>query len=524
MNDRKEELLDRIEEAEFELLLDNYQTELGNACQQAYDKACAEGKVADMPSEIKAQMQKFINEYQLKKKRHPSAALRCCLIAAIIFVTIFALLITVQAAGYDIFSVIGSAAETEFHFSAQTNANDGNVQADKAPDVSPEELAGNDISMELAAIDLPENFTGDIIDMDFSEEESSSLNEVGETEETPQQTNGILQYISENVDCWTNVWEETYKPEKVPTKGEENLNTKEDPALPDETPEVPHCAYEMFYEALRQCEIPLYLAPTWLPEGFTDQGSYIGSSDEIASVATEYRNQADERIVIEIDRFPEDEWNDPSCFEDDEDNAEIYEVKGMQFVLSQTDEDWTGVWQSGTACVHVTTTNRENLIAILDSIPFYGETANLHETLRQNEFPVELAPTWLPEGFREKSILAEENTVSAEYGNSEDEVITMELVHFQPKAAPRYEISEAEPETHQTNGMQFVVCQYPEAWVGLWQSEAYGVYVTAKDKGNLFSVLDSIPYTETPPEEAPTEDTQMESVTEDITNQEDTIS
>lgn len=172
MRDYKEELIDRIEEAEFELMLEKYQEDLSNACLKAYEQACARGEVEDMPEEIKEKVLKYINEYpcQSEKKRHPCRPLRYVLIIAATIAIVFSMLLTAQAVGYDVFGVLGRWTDTVFHFG--NNTTERIIQ----PETSSAELSelyetliANNISVGLAPTWIPDGFTTAKIDVSSSE-------------------------------------------------------------------------------------------------------------------------------------------------------------------------------------------------------------------------------------------------------------------------------------------------------------------------------------------------------------------
>ncbi len=261
MTDRRQELLDRIDEAEFELLLDDYQTDLANAYLEAYEKACAAGDVPDMPEEITVKTLDFIRNYQppAKKKRRPTVLLRCCLIAATVFATIFALLVTAQAAGYNILSMIGFWSDDEFHFGEKT---DGYY-------------------------------------------ESAVVSE-----------------------------------------------------------ELRH-----FQATLVENEIPMYLSPTWLPEGYTEVSADTSSNEIELSVWGEYSNR-ENTIILFVSHFlvPPDERG-TAWYEKDEGDPEPYQVGDMQCSIFTNAGNWVAVWQGEIYDMFVQAPDKETLLALLDSIP-----------------------------------------------------------------------------------------------------------------------------------------------------------
>ena len=118
MDDYRQKLENRFEEAEFELLFDDYLTDLGEACQKEFEQAKARGEITDMPPDMKKQLLRFIENYnpvEEKKPRHVSI-IRYFLVAAIACTVLLISLVTVQAVGFDVFGKIGSWTNSVFHF------------------------------------------------------------------------------------------------------------------------------------------------------------------------------------------------------------------------------------------------------------------------------------------------------------------------------------------------------------------------------------------------------------------------
>ena len=61
MDENRQKLEDSDEEAEFKRLFDDYLTDLGAACEKAFEHAKARGEVADIPPEIK---EKLLSNYR----------------------------------------------------------------------------------------------------------------------------------------------------------------------------------------------------------------------------------------------------------------------------------------------------------------------------------------------------------------------------------------------------------------------------------------------------------------------------
>ena len=162
MDDYRQKLENRFEEAEFELLFDDYLTDLGEACQKEFEQAKARGEVTDMPSDMKKQLLSFIENYnpvEEKKPRHVSI-IRYFLVAAIACTILMISLVTVQAVGFDVFGKIGSWTNSVFHFG--NSSDEKMIESEHA--ITPlsgiqEVLIENHISKDLAPTKIPDGFT-----------------------------------------------------------------------------------------------------------------------------------------------------------------------------------------------------------------------------------------------------------------------------------------------------------------------------------------------------------------------------
>ena len=163
MNKYREELMERIEEAEFELLLDDFLTALGEEREELYQQVRARGEIPEMPEGTKERFFEIVDNFKFpaekKKCRHPNVK-RYLLTAVITCFVFFTTLISVQAAGVDVFGTFGRWTDTVFHFGNNTTeriVQSGTTSAEL------EELYGvlkqNEIPLGLVPSYLPKNYT-----------------------------------------------------------------------------------------------------------------------------------------------------------------------------------------------------------------------------------------------------------------------------------------------------------------------------------------------------------------------------
>ena len=161
MNSSRQEIEERIEEAEFELLFDDYITDLGKAFQKEYEQAKERNEVEDMPQEIKNDIFDFIDQYNrsVEKKTRIVGVFRYLIVAVSACVFLFLSLLTVQAMGIDVFGKLGSWSDSLFSFGDSTG---NNITVSKPDDVPTSSLLAvleeNSIPKGLEPTWLPDGF------------------------------------------------------------------------------------------------------------------------------------------------------------------------------------------------------------------------------------------------------------------------------------------------------------------------------------------------------------------------------
>lgn len=173
MNSSRQEIEERIEEAEFELLFDDYITDLGKAFQKEYEQAKARNEIEDMPLEIKNEIIDFIDQYNRseEKKVRIVGVFRYLIVAVSACVFLFLSLFTVQAMGVDVFGKLGSWSDSIFRFGENTGEN---ISESKPEDVPVSSLLAvleeNNMPRGLEPTWLPDGFTLSSLDVSDNDE------------------------------------------------------------------------------------------------------------------------------------------------------------------------------------------------------------------------------------------------------------------------------------------------------------------------------------------------------------------
>lgn len=169
MNKYREELMERIEEAEFELLLDDFLTALGEEREELYQQVRARGEIPEMPEGTKERFFEIVDNFKFpaekKKCRHPNVK-RYLLTAVITCFVLFTVLISVQAAGVDVFGTIGRWTDAVLFFGNNTTER---IIQTGTPNAELEELyeilSQNNIPLGLVPSYLPENYSSNTVDV-----------------------------------------------------------------------------------------------------------------------------------------------------------------------------------------------------------------------------------------------------------------------------------------------------------------------------------------------------------------------
>ena len=261
VNSSRQEIEERIEEAEFELLFDDYITDLGKALQKEYEQAKARNEIEDMPLEIKNEIIDFIDQYNRseEKKVRIVGVFRYLIVAVSACAFLFLSLFTVQAMGIDVFGKLGSWTDSIFRF--ESNA--------------------------------PERITGS-------------------------------------------------SPDDVPISG--------------------------LHAVMVENNIPIGLAPTWLPDGFALSFLDVSENDMSKTITAEYISR-ENTILYQVSEASSDEPIVQTLIEKDENEPELYHTNNMDYYVFSNNNNWVGVWQGKTNSIIIkVSTNKEDLISIIDSM------------------------------------------------------------------------------------------------------------------------------------------------------------
>ena len=194
MNSSRQEIEDRIEEAEFELLFDDYITDLGKAFQKEYEQAKERNEIEDMPQEIKNDIFDFIDQYNrsVEKRTRIVGVFRYLFVAVSACVFLLLSLFTVQAMGIDVFGKLGSWTDSFFRFESNTPESITGSSSDDVPISGLHAvMVENDFPIGLEPTWLPDGFALSLLEISENDESKTI------TAEYENQANTILYQVSE---------------------------------------------------------------------------------------------------------------------------------------------------------------------------------------------------------------------------------------------------------------------------------------------------------------------------------------
>lgn len=167
MGNRRRKLIQNYEDAKLALLLDEYAEVYGRISTEQYEKDLADGKIKKISDqEAAAELNEILRraeEEEAKEsrisRRFKGAARKIATVAASIAI-FFTLMVTVQAAGVDVFGAVGKWTDSLFHFASGNDS----VEQPKDKQSSPvaiikDTLLTYKLPPELAPSWLPDEFS-----------------------------------------------------------------------------------------------------------------------------------------------------------------------------------------------------------------------------------------------------------------------------------------------------------------------------------------------------------------------------
>ena len=208
MSDRRRRLIQNYEEARLALLLDEYAELYGEASTKRYERDAAAGKVPPVSDrELEEKLTGILKRAEAeeaKKRRQAGAGRRLARKAATAAASIavsFLVMVSVQAAGIDVFGAVGRWTDDLFYFEKDTRpgrgtpvSDAGNIAASDAENAPvfriKETLAERGFPVELSPNWLPEGFS--LLDTSFLENRDQAS--VFFYLENPEQRPMIIQF------------------------------------------------------------------------------------------------------------------------------------------------------------------------------------------------------------------------------------------------------------------------------------------------------------------------------------------
>lgn len=171
MGEHRRQLLQNFEDAKLALLLDEYAEVYGKISTERYERDLAAGKIESISEQdLEEQLNRILRRAEaeesqpIRSGKHFSSIARKAANVAATIAFFFLLMITVQAAGIDIFGAIGRWTDSLFHFDSETQ-----VESEQKHDVvefalTPveelkKELLLNDFPTELVPFWLPDDYS-----------------------------------------------------------------------------------------------------------------------------------------------------------------------------------------------------------------------------------------------------------------------------------------------------------------------------------------------------------------------------
>lgn len=170
MGKSRQQLIQEYEDAKLALLLDEYAEIYGKVSADLYEKDVADGKtIAVSEQDQETQLNEILRRAEADERKetrrglHFKGAVRKITTVAAAIAIVFLMMVSVQAAGIDVFGAIGKWTNSLFHFESQSSMEVGQNNNVKDQSLPPEDeirktLVLYGFPIELAPSWLPEGF------------------------------------------------------------------------------------------------------------------------------------------------------------------------------------------------------------------------------------------------------------------------------------------------------------------------------------------------------------------------------
>ena len=193
MDEFRKQLEENADEAEFALLIDDYLNDLGEALQNKYEEAKQRGEAPEMPEDMKNRLRQFIANYNEpietnadsieiikddvpsnnQKIRLSAKWLRRLGVAAATIAILVGSMLTVQAAGFDVFGAIARWTESVFSYEQTIGSVNSNSMINSSVEQLKYSLLAQGLSQENTPAWVPDRF--EITEMKAESNESRCI-------------------------------------------------------------------------------------------------------------------------------------------------------------------------------------------------------------------------------------------------------------------------------------------------------------------------------------------------------------
>lgn len=125
----------------------------------------------------------------------------------------------------------------------------------------------------------------------------------------------------------------------------------------------------------------------------------------------------------------------------------------------------------------------------------------LQESLYEMDMPMELGPTWLPDGYKlaniRKSISSDQQEITAEYSDGQSDILLKILIrresNFSNGIATTAEYDDSYIESRTINGRTFLISSNKGLYFAYWLNNDYSIWIyNVQTQDDLYKILSSI--------------------------------
>lgn len=122
-------------------------------------------------------------------------------------------------------------------------------------------------------------------------------------------------------------------------------------------------------DALEEHDIPIQLAPLWLPVGYEPGQVTVDAQKTFAAISCDFADGAGQYVSVCISTYYADAAVGTAEYQKDDGEVEAYASNGRMFYVFSNQSEWVGVWSNGQYGISISgNLTKTELLQVIDSI------------------------------------------------------------------------------------------------------------------------------------------------------------